>query len=456
MHCSYTYVRGAKKGETCNTKIKCGELCSKHKVKSHDDGIIIDRGLAVADQTSLADIDIDALRIIISNVAAQTVRCNMKNKSAAVKSLIMLSMTCKTMHNLIDENVWNEAYDAYNAVDRRELSSNEALLLEKLSSKDRLVLFSHTGCQFCKAPRIRKVYPEFGVRCCKDCMQERTISSYRLSKDHLVNSDVYKGLPSITRDMYAHGVGSYTLTFYWLKDVEDRLGKTLQEHAIFATILRDNERRKLNDINLAEAISKAPFDLEYINITTKYMTKNTESPLDINVDVFVRQAWKIYNIKKLHEYILPLARSDGVLVAELKKTPLYNEIVSSTKQIPLESSIWCDILQQVRANRIHDAEKAMMHEALTRKIPWTFVEMCPSYLALSQNTLLSTSEWEAISTQYKTTIVLTPLRRAICVLDCATYICNECATNRQFTKIGIIQHTRDKHNGVNNFSGVRK
>jgi hypothetical protein len=34
---------------------------------------------------------------------------------------------------------------------------------------------SERGCQFCGKPRIRKIYWAFLVRCCKKCLEDRTI-----------------------------------------------------------------------------------------------------------------------------------------------------------------------------------------------------------------------------------------------------------------------------------------
>ena len=36
-------------------------------------------------------------------------------------------------------------------------------------------LVTERGCQFCKRPRIRKVYWAFLVRCCRKCLEDRTI-----------------------------------------------------------------------------------------------------------------------------------------------------------------------------------------------------------------------------------------------------------------------------------------
>ncbi|GBB83605.1 hypothetical protein RclHR1_01030020 [Rhizophagus clarus] len=46
---------------------------------------------------------------------------------------------------------------------------------EGMSELQYVKLVTERGCQFCKKARIRKVYWAFLVRCCRKCLEDRTI-----------------------------------------------------------------------------------------------------------------------------------------------------------------------------------------------------------------------------------------------------------------------------------------
>ena len=221
--------------------------------------------------------------------------------------------------------------------------------------------------------------------------------------------------------MYARRVGSYTLTFYWIKDVEERLGKTLQEHTIATKILIDNERRILNDMKLAQAIANTPFDLEYIHKNTNYISENNNSPMTINIEVIMRNVWKEFNINSFKKII---AQQEDITFAEFKNTYIYKYLILSKKNVPqIDIDKWCEMNREVCVNRLRT-------EANTRNIPWINVK---AYIEKEEKTTLTESDWETIA------------KPVVGVVDHGgEFICH-CDPNRKFKYPGYIQHCIAKH-----------
>jgi len=105
------------------------------------------------------------------------------------------------------------------------------------SYKRAVLLLTRSGCQICDGkPRTRKVHWEMmdgrGVRCCQECLEEWTVSDYRLVNDfalvHEINDEALQQLlndmPHSKTQLYAPHFGSYTLRFYWIPSVLVRLG----------------------------------------------------------------------------------------------------------------------------------------------------------------------------------------------------------------------------------------
>lgn len=98
-----------------------------------------------------------------------------------------------------------------------------------------VALLMQTGCQVCGRPRIRKVHWEMmdgeGVRCCRACLLDRTVSDYRLLHDYAIGhafpseyERLLREMPHIEKEMYAPRTGGYSLRFYWTASVLVRLG----------------------------------------------------------------------------------------------------------------------------------------------------------------------------------------------------------------------------------------
>ncbi len=89
-----------------------------------------------------------------------------------------------------------------------------------------IVRLTHTtGCMYCGKKRIRKVWWEFNVRSCQECIYSRTIGEWEF--EHKLSKPLYEHLPHNTRQMYNRS-GYYTIHFYW----KDTIHKLIAQHYV--------------------------------------------------------------------------------------------------------------------------------------------------------------------------------------------------------------------------------
>jgi len=89
-----------------------------------------------------------------------------------------------------------------------------------------IVRLTHTtGCMYCGKKRIRKVWWEFNVRSCPECIYSRTIGEWEF--EHKLSKRLYEHLPHNTRQMYNRS-GYYTIHFYWKKTIH----KLIAQHYV--------------------------------------------------------------------------------------------------------------------------------------------------------------------------------------------------------------------------------
>lgn len=228
MACPYKITKGKRKGEICGLNTE-GGLCYEHSrcKPSNSKDVDADVGSRLEQEGFVDKMPMDVLEDVCLRIAALTTRCNIKRIDSSLKTLGMLGMTCRTLRQTIYGNdaIWNqcwntyvEAFPAWN--DKRYLS---------IPVKERLLLCVYTGCQFCKRPRVRKIYHEFGVRCCTDCFYARTVRDFKLRTDYGVTANMLDGLRMRETMSYHHALGTYPVKCYWRADVEEHLGITMKE-----------------------------------------------------------------------------------------------------------------------------------------------------------------------------------------------------------------------------------
>jgi hypothetical protein len=342
MFCQYVFKRGKNCGNKCESKPKSNEeLCSKH-LKNKEQTIIEQNG------TRITDIPNDCLLILISSIAKHTVRANIKSPNNAAKALVNLAMSNKTFYNLIDDNIWNIAWNTYKELHDTNNGNNT------MQSKDKILLYALTGCQFCKAPRIRKVYEEFGVRCCKECLYERTISDYRLKTDFGINLNQLSNLPFTTADLYSRYNGSYSLDFYWIEDVEKMFGRTL------LSLANDKLTRQANtnNENLKVLINdKLPFDYAYVIENTKFTIENNKNPTNIKPYLYIEDAKKCYIKHKIDNWLKEktknISKND---INKIKKADiflsLYKLPITTNFEATNMDRYWSEINEEIRTSKL--------------------------------------------------------------------------------------------------------
>jgi hypothetical protein len=118
-----------------------------------------------------------------------------------------------------DADTWNTALLHVHArgdeLARDTYAAVSAVATGRLPARRALALVCLTGCELCGRRGVRKATWTFGVRCCQACLEENTISDYRLRACGLTDEAVLEALPHTRVGLYAPRVGSYHLRFYW-------------------------------------------------------------------------------------------------------------------------------------------------------------------------------------------------------------------------------------------------
>ena len=61
----------------------------------------------------ITDLPPDVLNIVLQNIGKCITRNSLKKPNTAAKVLALLSITCKYVNTMVDDNVWKAAWDAY-------------------------------------------------------------------------------------------------------------------------------------------------------------------------------------------------------------------------------------------------------------------------------------------------------------------------------------------------------
>jgi hypothetical protein len=195
------------------------------------------------------DAPLDVLRVIMGKVAdalvARVVRASVTGSprfaaetGCVCRTLSALSGSCRDVRDALTlKDPWlgvlTAMADYGNARQDGARLALEAVREGRIDAARALRLVGMTGCQLCGAPRIRKVHWEFRVRCCQACLEENTVSDWRLREELgvVVSASLADaadaadaagaagaaGAAHSTVEMYGPR-GAYTLKFYWRDD----------------------------------------------------------------------------------------------------------------------------------------------------------------------------------------------------------------------------------------------
>lgn len=423
--CVFLLTRGKNRGSACNAK------CSSHPTHCRFHEM---RAPPQTQDTKLTDMSTDILQIILKHLA----------EYYDVKLLAKLSATCTYLNGQINHEsytVWQTAWDAF-VCDYPVLST----IKSPSSPKEKLKLHWMTGCQFCKAPRIRKVYTEFNVRCCKDCLYVRTISDYQLEKVHLVNLNLLKSLPFTSADLWNRSVGSYRLNFYWTDSVIQLLGRPLKEHQAIEQERRDKEAQASAEKKMSEFLFKLeeymktqqtlPFDMAYLEKSIDKYYRRYE-PKDLVSDSLKR--WnQEQNQMQLNTYLKLHTRTHKTTLTELKRTDTYKNCVCQART-QFSPNDWA----QVRREQFQLGMKKYIQKDPHIRSLYDIVDD-PQYVAWVKTVSLPTQEeWDAFSTIWHEKVELQRKKKS---QQSRPAPCPHCINrNREFSQQGLKDHVESVH-----------
>jgi len=110
------------------------------------------------------------------------------------------------------EAAWASAKRKRPAAATEEQKANPAL---SIKTRDKLRLAGFNGCMLCGAKSIRKVYWEFSIRCCKDCLIAHSLAENTLKHTFKLQPSTFQHLPKREVQMYKPHAGSFTFNTYW-------------------------------------------------------------------------------------------------------------------------------------------------------------------------------------------------------------------------------------------------
>ncbi|PKY22277.1 hypothetical protein RhiirB3_470796 [Rhizophagus irregularis] len=193
-------------------------------------------------------------------------------------------------------------------------------------------LVTERGCQFCKKPRIRKVYWAFLVRCCRKCLEDRTIRldqiRHHLQSPNLIPDDFLSGL-TFTTGFYKSGWDRSPkhrpANLYWIQNVNDTYAEyiKLDVNGRREWIKRKREEGK---IKMEEVVKR---EIEHEN---EYWTKTMENSKKRDdrasmIDYLIR--------KEKNEYGFPRFKMSIV-----EQCSTYNKAMMSTSTSPFTERAW--------------------------------------------------------------------------------------------------------------------
>jgi len=209
MACIYGFKRGANAGKTCGRPTKAGgEYCGLH---------------------AKCVLQLSELPALVHGAVLDGIVDGDDQPEYAYRRLLGLSRSCKYWRGVIAP-LWDVLYARMRRYDRRITHHEGDMERYGLTSQQRISLLSQCGCQECGCPRITKVHWPFPIRVCADCFQAMTISDYRLTHDHGIPHDRFEHLGYTTAELWNRHLGSYSLNFYIVSDVQRAIGCRLSAY----------------------------------------------------------------------------------------------------------------------------------------------------------------------------------------------------------------------------------
>ena len=278
------------------------------------------------------------------------------NELKTRKALVMIGASCKSLKRMT-EDVWVYLWNKYK-IDNPAYPRNAAIL--KLSISNRLSLLCDKGCQLCKKPRIRKVYSEFAVRCCEECLHANTLSNWRLVNDYMIDKNILQKLPNIKQTMYSRGYGTYTLLFYWKDDVRAVIGKDCEQYRLEQL----EAYKKEKTVELEKTLVDYPFDVDFVHQHTHYVKQMNEDPRLVNIKTILHDATRKYRIEYYQKQLLSYPGFDNIEKPIIHQSGFYQKFINKADRRvrPLTEKdyniIKAEVFAIVNANRLKQEQEA--------------------------------------------------------------------------------------------------
>lgn len=281
INCIYILKRGKNKDNKCDKKCINGKsYCKTHIV--HDIN---------SDNVNILPNDI--LNIIIDKFIEM---------KPDIKFYMAVACSNKELYNLMNDEIKYKCLLLEKEIDIDIKSKN-------LLYKDQLKLYDMIGCELCKSARIRKVYAEYGIRCCTSCLYENTINEYILVNEYLFEANVFNGCKFRMTKMYnPHGRAynrEYTAKFYWKPDVLHAIKEqynvdSLEDYKYRKTY--ELKELKIKEIEKYLSDKKSNLSLSDIDRLTDF-TKDCASGYVKNIETYYKDANKLRKEELKDEFI---------------------------------------------------------------------------------------------------------------------------------------------------------
>lgn len=274
-------------------------------------------------------------------------------------------------------------------------------------------LAGFTGCMICNKTNIRKVWWEFKLRCCVDCLSEKTIGEWEFEKK--IPKEAYSHLSYSSKQMYNRYFGNYIIKFYWKKTINEllllyppnpvTLHNTITIKPIKSPKIKkiptelEIEKQKQRKIDIDNICLSNNILLEDASIMSKTYKENIMKMSNIQNKNFIDT--KIPEIKKEIEFIKAREREKMELLEkiEIEQMNRKKEIIEKQK---MQNELWLMYKE--------DTKKGLMNKTTNRN---------------------------------KKPVVMFHIKNLHCDL------CEK--SNRQFSLLGLKDHQKDFHKIVNNF-----
>ncbi|CAG8619637.1 8269_t:CDS:2 [Rhizophagus irregularis] len=274
-------------------------------------------------------------------------------------------------------------------------------------------LVTERGCQFCKKPRIRKVYWAFLVRCCRKCLEDRTIRldqiRHHLQSPNLIPDDFLSGL-TFTTGFYKSGWDRSPkhrpANLYWIQNVNDTYaeyikldvngrrewikrkreeGKIKMEEVVKREIEHENEywtktmenskkrddRASMIDYLIRKEKNEYGFPRFKMSIVEQCSTYN-KAMMSTSTSPFTERAWIGFRNKLIPEYT-QLFSSLRMQRQETERH-LSPDVAIQTRQMDIVKTIFELLRPEENGNQIKNNNNFVFENFLIKYLPW-----CPTF-----------------------------------------------------------------------------